>query len=109
MYLPKEESNSNVDGLPCVFSLIGETVKESEEEDVDKSGLPCQIGQKRPYAAVADDMMEDMEIYRCIQLSSLFRKGLNAKQAEYAVKKYRSHCSVGPSIMMSLGIMDNPS
>ncbi|KAF8578546.1 hypothetical protein K439DRAFT_1648756 [Ramaria rubella] len=38
-----------------------------------------------------------------------YRKGLNAKQAEYAVKKYCSHCSVGPSIMMSLGIMDNPS
>ncbi|KAF8589349.1 hypothetical protein K439DRAFT_401627 [Ramaria rubella] len=38
-----------------------------------------------------------------------YRKGLNAKQAEYAVKKYRSHRSVGPSIIMSLGIMDNPS
>ncbi|KAF8587728.1 hypothetical protein K439DRAFT_1652205 [Ramaria rubella] len=38
-----------------------------------------------------------------------YRKGLNAKQAEYAVKKYRSHHSMGPSIMMSLGIMDNPS
>ncbi|KAF8587925.1 hypothetical protein K439DRAFT_1630238 [Ramaria rubella] len=34
-YLPKEESDSNVDGLLCVFSLIRETV-ESEEEDVDK-------------------------------------------------------------------------
>ncbi|KAF8581939.1 hypothetical protein K439DRAFT_1647755 [Ramaria rubella] len=38
-----------------------------------------------------------------------YRKGLKAKQAEYAVKKYRSHHSMGPSIMMSLGIMDNPS
>ncbi|KAF8574631.1 hypothetical protein K439DRAFT_1642072 [Ramaria rubella] len=35
-YLPEEESNSNVDSLPCVFSSIGETVEESEEEDVDK-------------------------------------------------------------------------
>ncbi|KAF8580621.1 hypothetical protein K439DRAFT_1356652, partial [Ramaria rubella] len=37
-----------------------------------------------------------------------YRKGLNAEQAEYAINKYHSHCSVGPSIMMSLGIMDNP-
>ncbi|KAF8572719.1 hypothetical protein K439DRAFT_1643429 [Ramaria rubella] len=36
MYLPEEESDSDVDSLPCVFSLIGETVEESEEEDVDK-------------------------------------------------------------------------
>ncbi|KAF8587729.1 hypothetical protein K439DRAFT_1630491, partial [Ramaria rubella] len=55
MYLPEEESDSDVDGLPCIFSLIRETVEESEE-DVNKSGLPCQIGQKRPYAAVADDI-----------------------------------------------------
>jgi len=37
-----------------------------------------------------------------------FSKGLNAKQAEFAVKKYRSHHQCGPSIMMSLGVLDNP-
>ena len=37
-----------------------------------------------------------------------FSKGLNAKQAEFAVKKYRSHRRCGPSVMMSLGLFDNP-
>jgi hypothetical protein len=36
------------------------------------------------------------------------RKGLDAKQAEYAVKKYRSHHKIGAGIMMTLNIMDNP-
>jgi hypothetical protein len=36
------------------------------------------------------------------------RKGLNAKQAEYAVKKYRSHRRVGAGIMMDMGILNNP-
>jgi hypothetical protein len=35
-------------------------------------------------------------------------KGLNAKQAEFAVKKCHSHCQCGPSVMMSLGIFNNP-
>src|SRR5690242_17978572 len=30
------------------------------------------------------------------------RKGLNARQAAYAVKKYKSHCKVGPNIMSEL-------
>jgi len=36
------------------------------------------------------------------------RKGLDAKQAEYAVKKYCSHHKIGARIMMNLSIMDNP-
>jgi hypothetical protein len=36
------------------------------------------------------------------------RKGLNSKQAEYAVKKYWSHCRVGVGIMMDMGILNNP-
>ncbi|KAG2744647.1 hypothetical protein P692DRAFT_20850118 [Suillus brevipes Sb2] len=36
------------------------------------------------------------------------RKGLNAKQAEYAVKKYCSHCKVGAGIMMDMAILNNP-
>ena len=35
-------------------------------------------------------------------------EGLDAKQAEFAVKKYCSHHHVGPAVMMSLGIIDNP-
>ncbi|KIJ35649.1 hypothetical protein M422DRAFT_262048 [Sphaerobolus stellatus SS14] len=38
-----------------------------------------------------------------------YRKGLNTKQAEFAVKKYRSHRRCGPTVMMSLGIFDNPA
>ncbi|KAF8577505.1 hypothetical protein K439DRAFT_1639654 [Ramaria rubella] len=41
-----KESNSDVDGLLCIFSLITETVEESEEEDMDKSGLPCQVDHR---------------------------------------------------------------
>ncbi|KAG2093316.1 uncharacterized protein F5147DRAFT_657455 [Suillus discolor] len=37
-----------------------------------------------------------------------YRKGLNAKQAEYAVKKYRSHRKVGAGIMMDMAILNNP-
>ncbi|KIJ30893.1 hypothetical protein M422DRAFT_267500 [Sphaerobolus stellatus SS14] len=38
-----------------------------------------------------------------------YQKGLNAKQAEYAVKKYRSHRAIGRNIMMTLEIMNNPA
>ncbi|KIJ53224.1 hypothetical protein M422DRAFT_242351 [Sphaerobolus stellatus SS14] len=38
-----------------------------------------------------------------------YRRGLNAKQAEFAVKKYRSHRRCGPTVMMSIGILDNPA
>jgi len=37
-----------------------------------------------------------------------FSKGLNEKQAKFSVKKYHSHHRCGPSIMMSLGLLDNP-
>jgi hypothetical protein len=37
----------------------------------------------------------------------LFSKGLTAKQVEYAVTKYCSNRRVGPSIMMSLAMLDN--
>ncbi|KAI0244991.1 hypothetical protein BJV78DRAFT_1277581 [Lactifluus subvellereus] len=37
-----------------------------------------------------------------------YSKGLDARQAEFAVKKYRSHRRIGPQVMMSLGIFDNP-
>ena len=38
-----------------------------------------------------------------------FRKGLNAQQleAEYVVKKYKSHCKVGTRIMMDILILKN--
>ncbi|KIJ28802.1 hypothetical protein M422DRAFT_269851 [Sphaerobolus stellatus SS14] len=38
-----------------------------------------------------------------------YRRGLNAKQAEFAVKKYRSHRRCAPTVMMSVGILDNPA
>ncbi|KIJ25046.1 hypothetical protein M422DRAFT_274055 [Sphaerobolus stellatus SS14] len=44
--------------------------------------------------------------WRCMDA---YRKGLNAKQAEFAVKKFRSHRAVGRGVMMSLGIMENPA
>ncbi|KAF9456765.1 hypothetical protein BDZ94DRAFT_1274889 [Collybia nuda] len=34
--------------------------------------------------------------------------GLNACQAEFAVRKYRSHQRIGASIMMSVDILNNP-
>ena len=37
------------------------------------------------------------------------RKGLNQKQVEYAVKKYRSHRKVGAGIMMDVNIINMPS
>ena len=37
------------------------------------------------------------------------RRGLNAHQAEYAVKKYRSHRRIGVRIMMDMEIMNNPA
>ncbi|KIK94348.1 hypothetical protein PAXRUDRAFT_143045 [Paxillus rubicundulus Ve08.2h10] len=36
-----------------------------------------------------------------------YRKGLNARQAEFAVKKYRSHRRCGPAMMMDLGVLVN--
>lgn len=35
------------------------------------------------------------------------RKGLNSKQTEYAVKKYRSHRRIGAGIMMDLYIISH--
>ncbi|KAI0250190.1 hypothetical protein BJV78DRAFT_1155347 [Lactifluus subvellereus] len=37
-----------------------------------------------------------------------YRRGLNARQAEYAVKKYRSHRRVGAGIMADIAILNNP-
>ena len=37
-----------------------------------------------------------------------YRLGLNAKEAEYAVKKYCSHCKVEASITMDMVILNNP-
>ncbi|KAG2743881.1 hypothetical protein P692DRAFT_201722673 [Suillus brevipes Sb2] len=34
-----------------------------------------------------------------------YRKGLNARQAEFAVKKYKSHRRCGPTLMMNLGVL----
>ena len=42
------------------------------------------------------------------QISSPCSKGLNARQAEFAVRKYRSHQRIGALVMMSLSIFDNP-
>ena len=36
------------------------------------------------------------------------RKGLNARQAEYAVRKYRSHRRIGAGIMMDVNVLNNP-
>ncbi|KAF8546588.1 hypothetical protein OG21DRAFT_1479657 [Imleria badia] len=36
-----------------------------------------------------------------------YRKGLNAKQAEFATKKYRSHRRGGPAVMMSVKVLLN--
>ncbi|KAG1898869.1 uncharacterized protein F5891DRAFT_1190358 [Suillus fuscotomentosus] len=32
-------------------------------------------------------------------------KGLNARQAEFAMKKYKSHRRCGPTLMMNLGVL----
>ena len=47
--------------------------------------------------------------YLPIQLMASNSKGLTAKQVEYAVTKYRSHRRIGPTVMMSLGMLDNPA
>ncbi|KAF8139716.1 hypothetical protein EV363DRAFT_1392657 [Boletus edulis] len=36
-----------------------------------------------------------------------YRMGLNAKQAEFAMKKYRFHCRCGPAVMMSVKVLLN--
>ena len=36
-----------------------------------------------------------------------FSRGLNACQAEYAARKFKSHWRVGTQIMMDVGILDN--
>ncbi|KIK87040.1 hypothetical protein PAXRUDRAFT_152454 [Paxillus rubicundulus Ve08.2h10] len=36
-----------------------------------------------------------------------YHKGLDAKQAEFAVKKYKSHQHCGPAVMMSIGVILN--
>ncbi|KIK81045.1 hypothetical protein PAXRUDRAFT_157027 [Paxillus rubicundulus Ve08.2h10] len=36
-----------------------------------------------------------------------YKKGLNAQQAEYAIKKYKSQRCCGPMVMMSLGVLLN--
>ena len=35
------------------------------------------------------------------------RKGLNVKQAEFAMEKYRSHHCCGPAVMMSVEVLLN--
>lgn len=37
------------------------------------------------------------------------RKGLTGAQAEFAVKKYRSHRRIGQNIMLNIAIHDNPA
>ena len=45
--------------------------------------------------------------YQLFQMVFFFRKGLNVKQAEVAMKKYRSHCHCGPAVMMSVEVLLN--
>lgn len=35
------------------------------------------------------------------------RKGLNARQAEFTMKKYRSHCHCGLAVIMSVDVLLN--
>ncbi|KAF8578236.1 hypothetical protein K439DRAFT_1621466 [Ramaria rubella] len=102
MYFPKEqsgESNLNVDILPCVFSLIGETIEESDEEDVDKPGSTCQVGRKRPYAAVTNNIeildepdLETADVESSVQKACDFWKALLSEESQKfpikPVKKY---------------------
>jgi len=44
-----------------------------------------------------------------VHLQILLRLGLNAQQAEFAVRKYRSHRKVGAKIMMDLNMLNNPA
>ncbi|KAF9465761.1 hypothetical protein BDZ94DRAFT_1253093 [Collybia nuda] len=37
-----------------------------------------------------------------------YDRGLNARQAEFSVRKYRSHQRIGASVMMSVDILNNP-
>jgi len=39
--------------------------------------------------------------------SHVNRNGLNARQAEFAVKKYKSHCHCGPMVMMNVDLLLN--
>ncbi|KAH9962702.1 hypothetical protein BJV74DRAFT_799759 [Russula compacta] len=38
--------------------------------------------------------------HKCWRYMDTYRMGLNAKQAEYAVKKYKSHHHCGPTMMV---------
>ena len=38
---------------------------------------------------------------------TVYRKGLNACQAEFAVKKYKSHRRCSPTLMMDVGVLLN--
>ena len=74
----------------------------------------CSVKTIRAFFRKSWRYMDAYQWVRCyLGLSSsliyLLRKGLNAKQAEYDVKKYRSHRKIGAMVMMSLGIMDNPA
>ncbi len=46
-------------------------------------------------------------IGRLKEYLNIYSKGLNAKQAEFAVQKYRSHRRLGASIIPSVDMADN--
>jgi len=61
-------------------------------------------------------LSQKLALHGCLQVCNISfiglnltfnRWGLNARQAEYAVKKYKSHHRCGPALMMSIDIMLN--
>jgi hypothetical protein len=42
------------------------------------------------------------------RLTAGYSKGLNARQAEFAVQKYCSHRRIGAAIMMNVDMLNNP-
>ena len=86
--------------------------------------LDCKMPHSRnlrciPYQDNPCFLLQKLEIHGCLQVCGnlppsfiiqgyiIYRKGLNARQAEYAVKKYKSHQHCSPVVMMSVGVLLN--
>ena len=104
----------------CSALGIGTALLCSQTEPWEKRGQLVVRVQGAPHILNPGIFSKELAVHGCLQVRNtqvppyqlfqmvfFFRKGLNAKQAEFAMKKYRSHRRCGPAVMMSVEVLLN--
>ncbi|KAG2033894.1 hypothetical protein BDR03DRAFT_1094091 [Suillus americanus] len=122
-YVPASDAESEADSESdfngaLSFSLIDGNIgevsdNESESDDEAAMEIVVEAEETVDYAegCARRAAVSAQKFWANIMSSDVFSgdtkpvKGLNARQAEFAVKKYKSHRRCGPTLMMNLGVL----